>query len=306
MKQFLLICQLSFLAFSAQAQVQWFQPSDNWDFHIYTGWTGAGLEHCSVGTQTTINGRAYTTIKRDVQYSNGAGHYDVRYVRQDGDKVYALMTDFSQPSGYSEFLMYDFSLAVNDSIMLPLYGVTTNNYGYKVTAVGVVQVNGQPRRSQSVTWKRGNSLTSAITGAFIEGIGYVVGYKIIGAAPCLTDNYFFLDEPSALAVDGSQRHLCSFTQPGGTYEALGVGFCVSVATSEPTAAEIQVYPNPSNGTLHISPIADAKYRLYDLNGRALAFSMTDDATLRSDYKGICVLEIALKGGALERRMVVFE
>jgi hypothetical protein len=288
------------------AQVQWFSSSSNWDFHITTGWTGQGLEHISVSSNTTqVGGLTYTALRREFQYQTGATYNNERFVRQDGSKVYALTTDAS--AQYQPFLMYDFGLDVGDTVRLPRYGDASANFGYVVIKTDFVDILGTMRRLQEVSWFSNNQTIPGYKTVLVDGLGGVLGLHLIGAAWCRQDSYFFLDEPTAIAVDGSERTFCSHTDANGRYEGLGVDLCATVSTEQTQQLQISITPNPAREAITIlsDDLSNLRYTLTDLTGRTIASGRVVQPRIETDYKGMALLTLQ-KDEARKTFKILFE
>jgi hypothetical protein len=285
------------------SQTNWLHPSNQWDFHVYQGWSGEGLVHLTIGSDTAINNMTYSNVLVYNKFKTGAESSYNRQLRQDGRKLYALYNQ-----GTTEFLMYDFDLAIGSEVNLPNYGILNTGFGYKIMDTSTLVINGAAHKAQTIQWII-NSVLQTDRAAFVEGLGNVEGLYLIGAAWSLSRSYLFLDEPPALSFDGADRTFCSFMSSLGTYEALGNGLCKSVATHESVEELVRVYPNPSAGLLQIEASASNgaySYRLLDVLGRSIAENQAiGSAAINTAYKGIAILEVQF-GQESTRRMVVFE
>jgi hypothetical protein len=285
------------------AQTIWFHPSNQWDFHVYAGWLGEGFVHLSIGNDTVISGKNYTNVLVYNQFLTGSESSYHRQLRQDGHKLYGLYNQ-----GTTEFLMYDFDLAIGSTVNLPNYGLLNTGYGYQITDTSTMVIQGVAHRAQTVQWIW-NSVPLTDRATFVEGIGNIEGLYLIGAAWCLSRSYLFLDEPPALAVDGADRTFCSFTSSLGTFEALGSSLCKSLPAYELEKVHVRIYPNPSSGHLQIeapATIGAYTYRLYDLLGRSLLVNQAiGNKSIHFQYKGVALLEVQF-GQEILREMVVFE
>ncbi|MFN0015296.1 MAG: T9SS type A sorting domain-containing protein [Saprospiraceae bacterium] len=224
-------------------------------------------------------------------------------MRQDGQKVFARTQLTGDPN--DELLLYDFSKQVGDTVYLPLYGSHKADLAYVISAVNTVDLGGQTRVQQSITW-----LNSAVQkGTLIEGIGCVEGLHKIGGADCLTESYLFLDEPSAVAVDGPERKFCSFQSGSFTFEGLGVSLCKALPTQTHEDVPVSVYPSLSSGTLYFSvpdPSTTYQVTLFDLAGKQLLqTTLTGDGSITTAYKGTAIVFLQMTSGTAVKRVVLY-
>lgn len=295
---------LLFWAASVSAQVTWFQPSDQWNFYIVSGWVGEGLEQIRVEKDTAIGAHTYRKLLRSAQFSIGAQSKDARFMRQDGQKVYALRE--TGLGVWDEYLLYDFSLKTGDTLWVYAAGVTA--IGYVVTGTSSVNIGGQTRAKQQVKWLNSPNALSAQKATFIEGIGNTEGLHVIGGADCLSDSYLFLDEPAALPVDGAERTFCSFQSGTTVYEGLGNARCQTLPAPMPSEPTVRVFPSLSRGMLHFAVpdyAATFDVALLDLAGKPIfQTTLRNGETLTTAYKGAAwvVVQVA---GLRETKQVVF-
>jgi hypothetical protein len=297
----LLVCLFSY---SATAQVTWFNPEDQWTFHITTGWVGEGVEQIKLEKDSVINNISYKKLALVAQYNSGGLDRSFRMVRQDGKKIFAQPVSSSPVT--SEFLLYDFGLQVGDVVSVPIWDSPTT-IQYTITEVSTVDIGGQARVQQKVKWAPG---TSANKSTFIEGIGCVLSTHLIGGVDCLSSSYFFLDTPSQIAFDGPERTFCSFQSGAITYEGLGNTKCKPSTTQWPSEQQVDIFPNPSTGTLFFSaaePQANYQVMVYDLLGRQiLQTSLNGSGTIVTDFKGAAFVAVQTENWKMVRRVIFKE
>jgi hypothetical protein len=305
MKYLFALMFLPFFLPTATAQTTWFEPTDQWTFYVVSGWVGEGIEQIKPEKDTLIGGLSYKKLRRTAQFSSGAAHSDFRLVRQDGPKVYALQASVSGLP--EEFLMYDFSLKTGDTLRMPFYD--NQEIGYIVTAVSSVNIGGKTRVEQRIQWWNLPNFTPVQRGTIIEGIGCTEGVHTVGGADCLSNSYLFLDEPSALAVDGEERTFCSFQSGATTFEGLGNVHCRALPAQSPAEAQVSVYPSLSRGTLYFSAPAATEMLevgLYDLAGKQiLQTALRDTESLTTDYKGAAVVVVKIGDKKATTRVVFY-
>lgn len=290
-----------FLAQTSTAQVTWFNAADQWTFHITSGWVGQGIETIMPEKDTVVDGVAYKKLLRNAQFAIGAYSSDFRLMRQEGQKVFAR----SQwpVTSYDELKLYDFGLNVGDTVHLPLYENQNPDLAYVISEVTTVDIGGQTRVKQVIRW-----LNSPVEkGTLIEGIGCVEGLHKIGGVDCLTEAYLFLDEPSALAVDGPERKFCSFQSDSFSFEGLGVVLCKALPVQTLAEVPVTIFPTLSSGTIYISvpnPSPPYQVALYDLAGKQLQQNtLPGDGTVHTTYKGTAIVVLQTTMGRAVRRVV---
>lgn len=290
-----------FLIQRSTAQVTWFNAADQWTFHVISGWVGQGIEQIMPEKDTTVGGVAYKKLLRNAQFSIGVSQSDFRLMRQEGQKIFARAQ--WPVVSYDELLLYDFSLDVGDTVHLPLYENQNLELAYVISEVTTVDIGGQTRVKQVIRW-----LNSPVEkGTLIEGIGCVEGLHKIGGVDCLTEAYLFLDEPSALAVDGPERKFCSFQSDSFFFEGLGVVLCKALPAQTPNELPVTVFPTLSTGMIYISvpdPSASYQVTLYDLAGKQLQqTTLIGDASIHTLYKGTAVVWLQTASGRAVKRVV---
>lgn len=298
----LLLACLQFCAFSQN--VDWFKPSNKWYFQIQSGWVGSGIEKMGLlSADSTVNGIAYRKMASTAEFSpTGVKHEYLRLVRQDGPKIFTI-TPFSG----EEIKLYDFTLAVGDTVWLPI-DPWAGKFGYLITKLENIQISGQNRLVQEVEWMPGNTYLNAKKGRFVEGIGNVEGLHIIAGEWCLAESYFFLDEPGNLVVDGEVRHFCSFSNDEITFEGLGATLCKSLATGSAEVEKVQILPNPSTGAFQILGENGQKILgadLFDLTGRLIErLSVGASGEVFTEKKGLVILVVRTENGLIRQKLVL--
>lgn len=301
MKKMTLFCAALCCCAGLFAQnVSWLQPSDRWNFHIQSGWVGSGIEQVWLaGYDTVVSGKTYRIVERKAEFSpSGVVHQSRRLARQEGKRIYALPF-----SGGPEVKLYDFGLAVGDTVTLPLeYG--TGSIRYIVTGISTVSLGGQNRLQQEVKWLSNGTYLSAQKGTFIEGIGAVENLHLIGGEWCLTDSYFFLDEPGSVVVDGESRTFCSFQNNQFEYEGTGETLCATLATDSPLAMDVTIFPNPSRGALFVRSDSGRQILqadLFDVAGRLIeSIPVGTSGEITTDFKGMASVVIRTEAGQAQR------
>ena len=307
MKNLLTILLVCLFAHSATAQVNWFNPEDQWTFDITTGWVGEGIEQIKLEKDSVVSNITYKKLTLEAQYNSGGLDRSFRMVRQDGKKIFAQPLSSSPVN--TEFLLYDFGLQVGDVVNVPVWNSPTTAQ-YTITEVSTVDIGGQARVQQKVKWDNLPTGVYFNKSTFIEGLGCVLSTHVIGGVDCLASSYFFLDMPSQIAYDGPERTFCSFQSGTTNYEGLGNSKCVSSTTQSPAEQQVNIYPNPSTGTLILSadePQTHYQLTVYDLLGRQiLQTSLNGSGTIVTDYKGGAFVAVQTENWKMVRKVIFKE
>lgn len=281
----------------------WFQSSDQWYFHIQSGWVGSGIEHLWVSpVDTTIGNKTYRVIERKAEFDpSNAVIESRRLVRQDGKKIYTVF-----PWTGTEMLLYDFGMSVGDTVWLPV-DPGPGTFGYVVSSIETIQINGHNLLKQEITWLKGNTTLASAKGTFIESIGNVEGLHLVGGEWCLSENYLFLDEPGSIISDGEERIFCSFQNDQIQFEGIGETFCAALATDSPIAESAIIYPNPGTGTIRVgikNGPREMQVDLFDPMGRLIQTQVISNyGELSTGFKGVAVVLIRTENGVVYKRVL---
>jgi hypothetical protein len=305
------ISLIGFLLFFplVKAQTSWFSKQDSWTFYTNGGWSGEGVSKITVGSDTMIANQIYKKLNQETILKIGGGLKRTEHLRQSGSKIFGLTNYWKAVP--DEFLMYDFSLSVGDTIMLPIYGDFNKGFGYIITSISSIDISGQLKKVQNVKWIIDDvSLPNAQKASFVEGIGNVVGLHVIGAADCMSDSYLFLDQPSAIAFDGEMYSFCNFTSDWGSFDGIFSTLCENISSSnEVKHSNFQIFPNPSNGEINISmnePKASVEILIFDSLGRLIEKANLDSSgSLNTSFKGHAILVCKSSSGT-EYKQIIFE
>ncbi len=299
---FIILLSVSF-SLPLCAQISWVSPGNKWIFQGNYAWQGLGTETLQPGGEIFANNKTYRRMLRLFKYQSGNVSTDQRYIRQDGRKLYALGFN-----SVGEVLMYDFTRKAGDTIFIPVYN--SSNFGYVITSLSTVQVGNTTRAAQNVTWINKPNTAQAQKSVFVEGIGSVKGtFVSSNGTEYLTESYFFLDEPSTLAVDGPERIFCSFSSPEGNFEGEGNPLCLALPTNSPLAQEVQISPSLSDGQFRISCETSSEplmVQIFDPNGRLIQYqAIIGSVDMHTDYKGTALVRISSKQGQMTQKMVFY-
>jgi hypothetical protein len=299
---FIILLTVSFIL-PLSAQVSWVSPSNKWIFHGNYAWQGLGTETLQPGGEIFANNKTYRRMLRLFKYKSGNVSTDQRYIRQDGRKLYALGFN-----SVGEVLMYDFTRKAGDTIYIPVYN--SSNFGYVITSLSTVQVGNTTRAAQNVTWINKPNTAQAQKSVLVEGIGSVKGtFVSSNGTEYLTESYFFLDEPSSIAVDGPERIFCSFSSPEGNFEGEGNPLCLALPTNTTLEEEVQISPTLSDGVFRITYETSEEallVQLFDLSGRLIQTqTITGSVEVHTDYKGAALVQIASKQGQMTQKIIFY-
>lgn len=303
MKQITLLLLFSCAFQCLSAQVTWFNPDDRWTFHVISGWVGKGIEQIQYEKDTVIGGLTYKKLRGVKDFVNGVHHDTYRMMRQDGKKIYAR--SLKVINGKEELLLYDFSLQVGDTLLFRLNSF--DEYGYVVTGISSISIGGQNRVKQAVKWLNFPLHIPYQKGTIIEGLGWVEGTHLIAGVDCLSNSYLFLNEPPGIWADGMEQTLCSFQSGATTFEALGNVLCKTLPTNDPLENAVNIYPNPSAGSLYFSsliPGSEYQVTLYDLAGQQIMqATLNGDDFLTTTFKGTAIVVVQAGGHRMMERVV---
>lgn len=303
MRTLYFVLAVLFYGLPLSAQISWVSPSNKWTFHGNYAWQGHGIETLQPGGEIFQVGKVYRRMLRLIKYKSGKESTNERYIRQDGRKLYALV-----PANNKEFLMYDFTRKVGDTVYIPVFNSV--NFGYVITAISAVPFGNTTRATQNVTWINKPTPAQAVKSVFVEGIGSVKGLGITSnGAEYLTESYFFLDEPSSIAVDGPERIFCSFSSPEGNFEGEGNPLCIALPTHTPLEHDVLISPTLSDGSFTITNETSDEallVQLFDLSGRLIQQQeIRGSVEIHTDYKGAALVQISSKQGQMTQKMMFY-
>lgn len=233
----------------AQPYIPMINENHTWsvDIHYYT----PGQPYYIITQQLTyegetvmVNGLTYRRIRR-------ANSSSACLVREENGRIYKYSTSLN-----AEILMYDFTLEIGDTMILPLFdycydGGGTGQIPITVVAVTTQNIAGQDRKVIEF------DLSSMFgTEIWVEGIGSIRGFDPYG------EDVDF--------VEGT--NLVCFTITDNTYFFNGADSCdnTTLEVSENSSEKIVLYPNPvtASSILQLPEALGVNHiKIFDVNGK---------------------------------------
>lgn len=217
---------------------------------------------------TVINNYNYTKI-------NSKYKTDYCFLREANMKVYCRY-NFSAYNDTSEFILFDFSLNLGDTMFFNSPANQNNNtdeYSIVYRVDSVLIGNKYHRTIEMSTW-------AGLT--FIEGVGAKEGL-MYNEVPWV-DFY---------------EHISCFSINDTIYDVRGSGDTENGKCDISTGIEniiqnnLNIYPNPSSAYIYIGEVDFAKYELFDLNGQILKTEMNPSINILKLDKGVYFLKVYL-------------
>ncbi len=206
-----------------------------------------------------LNGKNYFKIMR-TEESSLASWEEIGHVREEDNRVYYM------PSYDTiEFLLYDFTLNIGDTIKLvnTIYA-DTNNREYIVTDIDSIDLtSGKKKRI---------TLDSEDPEIWIEGMGSLRGLIY-----------------SALLIIGGYRELvCYYENENKIYQNPEYDFCFYTPSvvDDKNEQEFLIYSNPSSEILTIEGLTNTQLNIFNLSG-SLVFSFNIEYNIQDiDISGL--------------------
>jgi hypothetical protein len=212
---------------------------------------------------TILNGKTYTKIFKET------GLYC--FLREEDALVYCKYND-GPWIDTTEFILYDFSLNVGDTVQLPLLDFSLNYYPGVVEYVDSIMIGSTKRKIITVS--------SWITFDFVEGVGSLQGllYPEIpwvdwgGELTCFSIN------DTIFRTDGSGN--------------INIGNCwQTINVNDLKINNLLVFPNPFNDCIEITGIEMKRVMVYSLTGKLIYESSERNNDLDFLKKGTYILRI---------------
>jgi len=277
----------------SHAQVQWFQPGDEWTYDVFKGWSPDvnGLNRLKVDKEVIILGEKLTRLLRHNPMNSGSAN-EILLVRQEGEKV------FLQNGGPgSSIPLYDFSLIPGDTLF---FFAGSERPNYVILDTGRVFLVGQERRTQTV---QHSSISYPLL--LVEGIG-PVGNPLEPAANYFCSYLVLIDNFCNAAGDGTSAFFRCFGNHQGVYAPFAG--CLVDTEEQETTTPVRVWPNPADERLTVQGDCLA-LRLFDSQGRFVYESTPLPESIQSEIptadlpNGVYVLVCRLENGQLFSKRV---
>jgi hypothetical protein len=256
MKKLLSFSIIVLTSFTGLSQVynKMLTDSVRWNYSVYTFFT-ASIQQTKIETlnDTMLNSNIY----KKIAFNNTTTSY---FIREDTlQKTVWLRTDTS------EFIIYNFSLNLGDSIFLRRinYNPVTNNYtcsGYAIVD-SIYSTNTLEGARRTLRLKGGRAYATYTY--WIEGNGSINDYIIYYEDDCyLFFDFGYVASNTCTFHDGIQTYQDSFFPQCNNSTDLS-----TVLLSE----NLKIYPNPFSNSTTFSFEEDGCYKLkiYDLMGKLI-------------------------------------
>lgn len=307
MKRLLLLLAGAALATSASAQSPWAAPGATWTYGYRYFSAYGDLTMTYAGTTTAAGQTAlrYTrqVVSKDYQFPNRPVQTQVLsdlVLRADADRLYVLAND------QQFYTLYNFAAQPGDSWLTP--ASEPNNVcaatmvRLRVDSVGTAVVNGTSRRWLRLRLQNQTGQVPVMDrdfgGRVYEGLGPKAGYFTPqGFYTCGTTDPGYFESLLCYRASGQAPY---FGGNGTTQQCS----TIITATAEQRAVQLsfEVYPNPSQGELHLRLPATAGPQptvlLHDLTGRCLlrtALPASGTLDVSQLPKGLYALSVQLPG-----------
>ncbi len=233
---------------------------------------------------TIIDSKTYKKLyKSDEKYPVNWGFW--RFMREDTDKKVWLRHKSSE----QEFLMYDFSVKVGDSVLV---GDSNLEVYLHVDSISDVVIN-QSHRKQ--IWLSDKYDPNYYSENWIEGVGSNKGICWSG---------------SVNIVGGWSWLLCMFENEYPVYENPYYESCYMVtAINELESPSIDIFPNPAKNLLFIKnreKLAITSFVLFNANGQMIrAFDkMAEQFDISDILPGCYIFKIITETGVITRKLAI--
>ena len=238
---------------------EFFPRGTEWYYEIKHLTGDITYQHLEYASDTVINSRRTKILVETNTMYDKEQWVDQEYIYEDGDKIYWWNKDLEDFT-----LLYDFGAEVGDEweINGGWFTITVH-----VDAAQMVTFKSQPYRVLSVS-----DVSGLFTGDIICGIGH--------------QNRFFPESP--IAKDYEVNGLRCFWQDGDLILTMGEEDCDAVYyeyhdVDENPETSFTVYPNPTNGLLHVetqrATSLPMEYHITNLLGQTMLSGVLDGETL---------------------------
>lgn len=312
-----LIFQAAFLflihfAFSTGISAQTFlAPSAEWEerinirFDQFAPWAELRF---FLGDTTSFDGKQQQYV-----LNSRTGYDTLGYVREVGKKVYmTLFNDFDflhdQPQLPKEFLLYDFSLEVGDTLPLRFYNERDTAARMKMLHFHVINqdsINTIAGMRKQLTLLRTYADSGWTSGQsnYIYGVCLGDTLKWIEGIGCTITPFYSFEAIACVPMGGLgpwvERDLLCHTKNGQlVYQPYG-GCGIDVSLEEEQVFEVEIFPNPVRDVLKLKGTGTIlKASVYDLQGiLQMEVNQPSNETYIADLKpGVYLLVLENENG----------
>lgn len=263
-------------------------------------------------------------IQQQFVLSTRSGDYDtIGYVREAGKKVYMTLFSFfdyfhDQPQLPKEFLLYDFSLEVGDTLPLRFYNERDSAARMKMLDFHVIQqdsvstIAGMRKQLTLVRSFADSGWTSGQSN-YVYGVCLGDTLKWIEGVGCTITPFYSFEAIACVPMGGLgpwvERDLLCHTKNGQlVYQPYG-SCDIDVSLEEEQLLEVEIFPNPVKDILKLKGTSIlTKAAIYDLQG-ALQKEIIrpgDEIILGDLAPGVYLLVLENEAGAAVRKKLVVE
>lgn len=210
------------------------EPERRWNVQV-DFFMAKSMELFSISGDTTFNGSTYSKIW--VSYDSMQTTAYAGALRESNGRVY-----YAAP-GYSEGLLYDFTIEVGDTVQITNYFCWGQDFSVTVTALDSVIYQGAAHRRWHLEVVDPNSFGLEITDQWIEGAGSICGPLYSMYNYCIVCPTWDL--------------LCCYNHDSLIFMNPAANTCYQVTNSidEPElAAPVKLFPNPAVDYFRIQPV----------------------------------------------------
>lgn len=245
----------------------------------------------TIGDEVTIRGILYSgvfkTKNEDLTDWNLLG-----YLREEHQKVFFLPSnerpEYSGLPEGKEYLIYDFSLEVSDTIWLTSTMFAEQTYKYTVTEIDSIEVDGEKRKRMTLEDRSAQDI-------WVESIGSLMGPLYSG-----------------LRITGVKRLTCYMENGKTVYTNPDYSFCYCDTLSgiEEVFDEFLVYPNPTGGVINIEGACKSVFSLYNSMGQLVLEQNLDETTrvidVSNQKSGVYHYRICIGGSYKTNQLIILK
>lgn len=233
-------------------------------------------------------------------YVKAEGNMLTRYMREDSGKVY-VRYQYATYQDSSEFILYNFNLAVNDTFTLRYYSSISSSIDTTkmlVTYIDSVNLNTGWRKRITLKWLGNSGGPGYETHQWIEGVG---------------DNFgpFYNEGTDWLGFEWTSRILC-YTEKN--VSVIG-GVCILGMKETFDKNDFYLSPNPTNGKMKIevnSPLSSCcNINVINIAGQKVYSERINKNISNSYYlnlenypKGLYILQLETEKSVINKKFII--